>query len=99
MRSTIKHLLLISCVTFFLLSSKSIASESTTMIKIKKSDVMPEDLQYIHAIKMDDQYYYVERTPEQMKLIKQTDRLLKKPRKLAPPPVSLQKKMQDQVGE
>lgn len=67
-------------------------------IKVKKSDVKPEDLKHIRAKKSDNEYYYVELTAEELKIVTEARKAFAEGRKLPPPSKNMINKMQDQIA-
>lgn len=87
-------LIVSNCILF---SSISLG-ERKKIAKVKKTEVKMEDLKRIRAISSDENYFYIEITEQELKIIDEARRIFNNADKEIPPPDTLQKKMQDQVG-
>lgn len=87
------------CLLFLaFIGPQVLAAESKKVVKIKKTKVNPKELKHIRATSSDEQFYYIEISAEELKLIEDGRRLFNESRKFPPPSENFQKKMQDQVG-
>lgn len=85
----------------FLLAAPAYTAEPPTknFVKVKKSDSAKSNQKPIlRKIGSDERYDYYEVTPAELKIIEAARKAFAEAQKLPPPPDSLQKKMQDQVG-
>lgn len=90
---------IIACT--LIMASTAFASDpsSKNMAKVKKSEQTPiKQKRILRKIGSDDGYDYYEVTPAELKIIEAARKAFAEAQNLQPPPYSLQKKMQDQVG-
>jgi Na+-translocating ferredoxin:NAD+ oxidoreductase RnfG subunit len=74
------------------------AQPTKKTIKVKKSSIKKQDLKHVRAINSDQEYYYVELTAEELKIIEEARKAFAEGRTLPHPSQNMIDKMQDQIA-
>lgn len=80
------------------ISCLAAATDGKTIIKVKKTGGQSAPNRVMKRVGTDDKYDYYEVSYSELKIIEAARRAFTEAKKLPPPPESLQRKMQDQVG-